>query len=115
MLFDWLARCAVIAALALTIGCSRAHAAYEAQKDVAGYRVAFGADPLIIGERNEATVTLTRHGNPVDGALVTLRLSMPQITMPESVVTLRPQGPGRYAGPVRFTMSGDWLARVAAH
>src|SRR5450755_24629 len=115
MLFDWLARCAVVATLALTIGCSGAHAAYEAQKDVAGYHVAFAADPLIIGERNEATITLTRDGSPVDGALVTLRLSMVQMTMPEDVVTLRPQGHGRYAGPVRFTMSGDWLARVVAH
>jgi hypothetical protein len=116
MLFDCLVQgAAVSATLALMIGCSGAHAAYEAQRDVAGYHVAFAADPLIIGERNEATVTLTRDGSPVEGALVTLRLSMVQMTMPEDVVTLRPQGRGRYAGPVRFTMSGDWLARVVAH
>jgi nitrogen fixation protein FixH len=115
MRFDCVVRGVAIATSALTIGCSGAHAAYEAQKDVAGYHVAFAADPLIIGERNEATVTLTRDGSPVDGALVTLRLSMPQMTMPESVVTLRPKGGGRFAGPVRFTMSGDWLARVAAY
>jgi hypothetical protein len=116
MLFDCLARGAAVSATsALIIGCSGAHAAYEAQRDVAGYHVAFAADPLIIGERNEATITLSRDGSPVEGALVTLRLSMVQMTMPEDVVTLRPQGRGRYAGPVRFTMSGDWLARVVAH
>jgi nitrogen fixation protein FixH len=115
MLFDCLARGALSATFALTIGCSGADVAYEAQKDVAGYHVGFAADPLIIGERNEATVTLTRDGSPVDGALVTLRLSMPKMTMPVSVVTLRPQGRGRYAGQVRFTMSGYWLARVTAH
>src|SRR5450631_913063 len=67
MLFDCLARGALSATFALTIGCSGADVAYEAQKDVSGYHVGFAADPLIIGERNEATVTLTRDGSPVDG------------------------------------------------
>lgn len=60
-----------------------------------------------------ATVT-NAVGRPVAGANVSVTLSMPSMPMPDNKASLRETGPGTYTGTVRFTMSGNWLARVTA-
>ena len=103
-----------IAAVTLSIGCSTLHGAYQRETDVAGYRVRFVADPLIVGERNEATVVLTQDGAPVDDATVRVRLTMPEMAMGSTLVSLAQRGGGRYDGELRLSMSGHWRARVSA-
>jgi nitrogen fixation protein FixH len=65
-----------------------------------------------------ATVTVTREGTPVEGAEVSLELSMPGMYMGENRAALRPDGAGRYAGRavVLRCASGrtDWVAEVVA-
>lgn len=107
-----LRRTASIATLATVLGCGASHAAYEGGTNVAGYRVLFVADPLIVGERNDVTVSLTRNGAAIDDASVRLGLTMPDMQMPETHQTLATRGGGRYDGRLRLAMSGRWRARV---
>ena len=66
----------------------------------------------------EASAELSSGGAPLDGAAVSLELSMPGMYMGDNRVALRPVGGGRYAGKAVLVRcaSGrrDWVAEVAA-
>jgi hypothetical protein len=66
----------------------------------------------------EAAVSLSRGGVPLEGAEVSLALSMPGMYMGENETALRPAGGGRHAGRIVLvrctTGRRDWAAEVVA-
>lgn len=76
----------------------------------------YAPDPPRALDLTRFTVHLATLKNaPVDKAAVTLRLSMPQMSMPENQVHMAPAAHGDYVGTGRFTMSGDWQVGIEAH
>ena len=69
------------------------------------------APPQAGRTRFTATVR-TAAGAPVNGASVTLGLSMPSMGMGGPTLTLRSQGKGVYSGVADLGMAGDWQADV---
>ncbi len=53
------------------------------------------------------------HGQPTDGAMVKLSLSMPSMNMGGPEVELKHTKDGIYAGEADLSMGGDWQAKVS--
>ena len=57
-------------------------------------------------------VTATRsNGQPIRRARVRVELTMPSMSMPENITTLREAAPGVYSGSCRFSMAGEWMVK----
>ncbi len=64
-----------------------------------------------------ATVTVTLQGDdgkPITGAVVKLEGNMSHAGMKPVFGEAREEKPGRYEGPLEFTMGGDWFITVSA-
>jgi hypothetical protein len=80
------------------------------------YRLAVTVAPNRASARNAIGLTLTDHGRPVQGALVTIAFSMPSMDMWNAfTLRLAARGDGRYVAsePV-VGMPGAWQMRVRA-
>jgi len=81
-------------------------------------RLELAPRPLRPMQELEAVVDLSRGGAPVDGAELSLGLSMPGMYMGESRAAMRALGGGRYGARVVLVrcLSGrrDWVAEVSA-
>jgi nitrogen fixation protein FixH len=65
-------------------------------------------------DRESVTVSVyDAQKRPLSGAIVSLDLSMPSMSMPKNSITLPKIEDGLYRGDVRFTMAGQWNVRVA--
>lgn len=67
-------------------------------------------NPPEVGEAR-FTADVTRDGQPVNAATVTLKLSMPSMNMGGPEVTLTPVE-GHYGGVADLSMAGEWQADV---
>jgi len=80
-----------------------------------GYSCSFVMlDPIKQLDPESITVTVYDSKNhAVSGAIVSLDLLMPSMSMPKNSTMLPQIEDGLYRGDVRFTMAGQWNVRVA--
>jgi len=122
-----LRRLALAGSLALVAGCSRSRprsgcdlgaGPCSAEPDGVAVRLELSPRPLRPLRELDAAVALSSGGSPLDGAAVSVRLSMPGMYMGENRAVLAPLGNGRYGGKVVLVRCasgrGDWVAEVSA-
>ncbi len=115
-----------LALVALAAGCQRARregcdvgsGACSEERGAAVVRLELSPRPLRPLHEIDAAVALSSGGAPVDGAAVSVGLSMPGMYMGDNRASLAPVGNGRYGGKVVLLRcaSGrrDWVADVVA-
>ncbi|MEO7717572.1 MAG: FixH family protein [Capsulimonas sp.] len=82
-----------------------------------GVQIQLKVSPEPPRQLDTATFTViagNERGEPLRDATVNVDLTMPSMEMPKNEIVCRQTKPGEYSGTGRFTMAGDWQARVTA-
>ena len=70
--------------------------------------------PPVVGSARLELRLIDPAGGPIPGAGVQVEANMNHAGMQPTFSTLEESAPGLYAGPLEFTMGGDWFLLVVA-
>jgi hypothetical protein len=96
------------------VGCAQTSAG-ESSQTQNGITAVFSMSPISPMMMEPTTLSLTLYnadGLTVEGAQVSIDLSMPAMAMPANQQQASDQGQGLYLAEAIFTMSGEWHAQV---
>ena len=75
-------------------------------------KLSVSPDPPVVGPASVVVSVTDPGGRPVTGAAVELEGNMSHPGMVPVLGRATEAGPGRYEGPLEFTMAGDWIVTV---
>ncbi len=98
----------------LAAGCGRIEAARPASNPDIVFSLAVQPNPPVVGPAELVVTLLDRAGKPVEGARLEVEGNMTHAGMQPAFGQGAGGQGGRYAVPMNWTMSGDWVVTVKA-